>query len=469
MSNAPNLPSLRAQALLESGRVASRRLLPLSSLNVVLMKTVLSYHHARKMGKKGDKGTPDVPESFVHFLVPLCAVVTSSSNSHGSSTTAASNLKEQKIETQIEGLVEMFEGALEAGLEGVVDPKELGGNSTSGGAGSGAGANAGSAVTTRAKKTQKEPKTARAVEPPTSAGGGGTGDVDLPSWVDKVHGVLIPGFKGLVDHVTRVHLGLTTAAAPMGEGLSEHAKEGGSDGDHDEASSVAAHAKLMAENKDSKQKEMEGESTAHPPPPRHASSTSRRAALRSRRTPASPAVNNNSSSADGPAATAPDSAGDGGEDKKTGDTVTRRRSSTTLPGEEADIAKKTLPIPSNTAPLPRVNESQARAALHVLLKPLVTVGFVGYLSADACLFAWDQAVIGGFGVMFPRVAAMVAAAAADKMQACHTFPVISEALLSHAHLVSVRRGNGDRHGQQKRCSEVETLILGLLTCVSFRR
>ncbi|CAN0365334.1 unnamed protein product, partial [Pylaiella littoralis] len=38
--------------------------------------------------------------------------------------------------------------------------------------------------------------------------------------------------------------------------------------------------------------------------------------------------------------------------------------------------------------------------------------------------------------MIPRVAAMVVVAAADKLEACVTFAVMSEALLSHAHLVS---------------------------------
>lgn len=444
-SNTLNLPaSLCFQALLESGRVASRRLLPLTSRNVVLMKTVLSYHHARKMGKQGDKATPDVPESFMHFLVPLCAVATSSSSSsHSSNATAVSNLREQKIESQIEGLVEMFEGALEAGLEGLVDPKELGGGSSNGSSSGGGAAGAGSVVTTRAKKTQRAPKTARGIEPPVSdagggGGGGGTGEVVLPSWVDKIHGVLVPGFTGLIDHVTRVHLGLTVAVSIEG-GTSEHKKEGGSNGEDDEAS-VAAHERLQAGEKD-RHEQLEGEITAQPPSPRSVNPASRRATLQSRRraSSSSAANTNNSSSAGGPTTTAPDSAGGGVENEKARGTPTRRRSSTISQGEEAEGIKNTSSIPSEIDPPPSVNESQARTALYALLKPLVAVGLVGYLSADACLFAWDQAVIGGFGVMLPRVAAMVVAAAAEKIKACCTFPVMSEALLSHAHLVSVRR------------------------------
>lgn len=405
------MPPFCAQALLESGRVAARRLLPLTSRNVVLMKTVLSYHHARKAGKQGDKATPDVPESFVHFLVPLCAVATSTCCPYSFNATAASSLREQKIESQIEGLVEMFEGALEAGLEGLVEPKELrGGTNGSSGGGGGGGAGAGSIATPRGKKTQKAPKTARVTEPSVSDGGGGAGGVVFPSWVDKIHGVLVPGFKWLVDHVTRVHLG--------------RKKEGGGGGDDDEAS-AAAHGKPQAEQMNHKmqQQQLEGDSTARPPEPRRVSSTSRRAALQSRgRASSSSAANNNSSvaGAGGTNTTAPGSSGGGGgEDNKARDTST---------------------VPSDIAPPPSVNESQAREALYALLKPLVTVGLVGYLSAEACLFAWDQAVIGGFGVMLPRVAAMVVAAAADKIQACSTFPVMSEALLSHAHLISVRRG-----------------------------
>ena len=406
------------------------------------MKTVLSYHHARKMNKQGDKAAPNVPESFVHFLVPLCAVATS-----------PSNVKELKIESQIEGLVEMFEGALEAGLEGLVDPKELGGSGIVSGGGGGSGG-AGNAATTRAKKAQKPSKTARTTEPSISVVGGGTGDMVIPSWVDKIHGVLVPGFKGLVDHVARVHLGLAVAASIEGR-ASEHKKEGGSDGNGDGASSIrAAHGQLYAEEKDDKQQGMEGESAAQPPSPRGVSSSSRRAALQLRRR-----------STDGPTAIAAGSAG-GEEEKETGDAPARRPSSTVSPREEADNAEKNAPVP--VAPLPRVNESQARAALYALLKPLVTVGLVGYLSAEACLFAWDQAVIGGFGAMLPRVAAMVVAAAADKMQACSTFPVMSEALLSHAHVVSVRRGHGEMQWWQRKFNELERLTSGFSACVSTR-
>eukprot|EP00752_Nemacystus_decipiens_P010548 g9393.t1 len=396
----------RCQALLESGRVASRHLLPLTSLNVVLMKTVLSYHHARKMGKHENKAAPDVPESFVHFLVPLCAVATSSSN-----------LREHKIESQIEGLVEMFEGALEAGLEGFVDPKELGGGSSNANSGDGGEAGgAGSAATTRAKKAQKPLKPARGTEPPASVGGGAAGDVVLPSWVAKVHDVLVPGFKELVDHVARVHLGLAVAA-PVEGGASEHKKEGGSDGNDDDAPSRAANGK--AEENDTKQHRSEGDSAAKPSPLRRISSKSRRASLQSRRLTG------------GPTADAADGEG-GGEDTQARDTFAGHPS--------ADDFKKDSSIP--ISPPPSVNDSQARAALYALLKPLVTVGLVGYLGADVCLFAWDQAVIGGFGVMLPRVAAMVVAAAADKMKACSTFTVMSEALVSHAHVVSTSQLQG---------------------------
>ncbi|CAN0048640.1 unnamed protein product, partial [Ectocarpus fasciculatus] len=147
------------------------------------------------------------------------------------------------------------------------------------------------------------------------------------------------------------------------------------------------------------------DSATQPPSPRRTSSaTSRRAALLSRRQPSSeaPSPGKGADGVDMPSSSRTDS-------------TTDSRSS---------------------AYLPEVTESQARVALWALLEPLVTVGLVGHLGADACLFAWDQAVIAGFGVMLPRVAAMVVAAAADKLGACLTFAVMSEALLSHAHLVS---------------------------------
>lgn len=64
------------QTLLESGRVADSHLLPFTSKNVILVKTVLSYYHACKMTKPGDKATATIPDCLFHFLIPLCAVVT---------------------------------------------------------------------------------------------------------------------------------------------------------------------------------------------------------------------------------------------------------------------------------------------------------------------------------------------------------------------------------------------------------
>lgn len=87
-----------------------------------------------------------------------------------------------------------------------------------------------------------------------------------------------------------------------------------------------------------------------------------------------------------------------------------------------------------------VSPTQARAAIRGLISPLMSDGLVGHLGSDACLFAWDQAVIGGFGVMLPRIAAMVVVAAREKLEACGTFSMMMEALLSHTHLVSVRMG-----------------------------
>ena len=417
----------------------------------MLMKTVLSYHHACLMTKPGEKATAKIPESFVHFLVPLCAVATrgssSSSSSHGSGAVAAAapNLK---IESQIEGLVEMFEGALEAGLEGLVDPEELG---------DGGGGDAGSVVATRGKKASKAPKPARVAEPPKSEGAGGecvgsSADKEVPAWVDKAHGVLIPGLQELVDHVARVHLGLAVAppvARSSEGGASEQKKDDGdgvhavadahgensSPGGEAEASGVADEKARAGGNDDQQQRAQQsgGEGIAQPPSsPRRKSSASRRASLSSRRRKgSSTAANAEDKSAGDPTATGPDGASDGGggEREETGETdstsVGRRGSSGTSAG-------------SSAVPLASVSKSQARAALWALLKPLVAAGLVGHLGADACLFAWDQAVIGGFGVMLPRVAAMVLAAAADEIRACLTFAVMSEALLSHARVVPVR-------------------------------
>lgn len=386
------------------------------------MKTVLSYHHACKMTKRGQKATANIPESFMHFLVPLCAVITrrssyssSSSSSNAAATTttaaAASSLREQEIDVMIERLVEIFEGALEAGLEGLVDPKELPGGTGVSGSG------AGGVATTRAKKSARSSKTAtRAAETKENSGDGrgGADNIVLPDWVDKSYGVLVPGFRGLLDHVARVHLGLAVAAAPSEGNKGDNGKTGdGRINTADSSSSAvgetgASNAATDEQQQQPQENQQQGhDSETQPPSPRRTSSaTSRRAALLSRGQPSSeaPSLGKGADGVDMPSSSRTDSTTDS----------------------------------RTSAHLPEVTESQARVALWALLEPLVTVGLVGHLGANACLFAWDQAVIAGFGVMLPRVAAMVVVAAADKLGACLTFAVMSEALLSHAHLVSVR-------------------------------
>ncbi|CAN0365297.1 unnamed protein product, partial [Pylaiella littoralis] len=136
----------------------------------------------------------------------------------------------------IEGLVEMFEAALEAGLVGLVDPKELTG---SGGGGGGGGS------ILAVEKTARMLKAAQGKELPGNdsgkGDGGGNGDqVGFPAWVDKAHDVLVPGFQGLVDHVARVHLGLAVEVLPVakasvaseGDEATEH-KKGGDNDDND--------------------------------------------------------------------------------------------------------------------------------------------------------------------------------------------------------------------------------------------
>lgn len=363
------------------------------------MKTVLSYHHACKMSKPGQKTTVDVPESFVHFMVPLCAVVTTGAlsasfhpnaaniggggggggNGTTTATTAAATTgafsRQQKIELMIEVLVEMFEGALEAGLQAFVDPKELGGGGTDGGGG------AGSTPTDKKLSSNKFSTASRGGN--TTEGGR---DKKPPAWIDAVHDALVPGLQALVDHVTRVHLGLAVAAS---DDSTESPKENDDIHSKDAAGNTAvAEALSNAENSEKEtQHEVGG--------------------------------------------TLPD-AGNVEKDKQ-------QDGERTTPQSERPQTSLTSDSLKNTSrALAKVNSSQARAALWALLRPLLSVGLVGHLNADACLFAWDQAVIGGFGVMLPRVAAMIVAAAADKLQACVTFARLSEALLSHSHLVSVR-------------------------------
>lgn len=228
------------KALLESGRVANRGLLPLSSKNVILMKTVLSYHHARKMSIPGQKKTTaDVPDSYLHFMVPLCAVVTrgdASSRSTrgegergvGTGVGVGAASREQKMELNIAELVELFESSLEAGLSDFVDSEVLRGNTDGAGRG---GADAvedagvgwptlGSGYASRDKHAAAHAHSPWRVSHGSSGGGGGgkggciefgggTGeDKPPPAWIDVAYGALVPDLQTLVYHITRAHLGI---------------------------------------------------------------------------------------------------------------------------------------------------------------------------------------------------------------------------------------------------------------------
>lgn len=533
------------QALLESGRAATCRLLPLTSRNVVLMKTVLSHHHACKMAKRGQKATMDVPESYVHFLVPLCAVITrgepfSSSSASTAATAAAGGggapLREQKIELMIEDLVEMFESGLEAGLKGLVDPKELAG---SGGGGGGDG------VENVQPRVKKSGSARLAVRVGRTGRGGVVESVEdsgdkgpPPAWVEVAHAALVPGYQGLVDHVTRAHLGLAVTVAEEVSEAEEGGNGGGGGGADAAGSSVSeaspaskaeasqskpeapppsnaenekTQASATAEGKQDKQDKQDeqaqdktGDDDGDGSSGRRRSSTTRRTSQsqkKSHRAPSSLGDEAGRASGAGanPEHTESGNAGDGSSD-------TRRRSSTRraslkarrASSSSADAGAGSATSPENTdggngnpgddaspvrrpssllktgmiaegkeneegdkvataakssedvvtkkkVALAEVDPSQARAALWTLLKPMVTVGLVGHLGAETCLFAWDQAVVGGFGVMLPRVAAMVVAAARQKLEACATFAVMCEALVSHAQLLSVREEGRKPH------------------------
>ena len=434
------------------------------------MKTVLSHHHACKMSKRGQKATVDVPESYVHFLVPLCAVVIRGEPFSSASTNASAGAppREQKIELMIEDLVEMFESGLEAGLKGLVDPREL---AAGAGAGGGVGGGGTERILPRGKKSGSSVPTGNVVKTDrdvVEAAEDSGGKDQLPAWVEVAHAALVTGYQELVDHVARVHLGLAVAVAEGANGASSAVTEvppPKTEIDNPQAE----------EDKTSQDKSTDGSpapregSTSHAAQTQASSSieagaagavnpkntgtgkaddstgrrrSSRRAVLLARRA---------SSSADAGAGSAANHKITGGG-IDAGDDPMRRSSSLSQEGTEEKKEEESMAGASNpsedvagkTVALPVVDPSQTRAALWALLKPMVTVGLVGYLGAEACLFAWDQAVVGGFGVMLPRVAAMMVAAAGQKLEACVTFTVMCEALLSHAQLLSVR-GEAERH------------------------
>lgn len=266
-------------------------------------------------------------------------------------TTAAS--KAEKMDLTIAELVEMFQAALEAGLKNFVDPTDTHLQRNGGGRYDG---NSGEGSAT--PEHDKYPSGHSSL-----TGGGKERGVTSkpPGWVDVVYGVLVPGLQGLVDRITRVHLGLASTSSTPRRRPDAHLN-----GADKNTLALVATEEFNAQHT--------GES------------------IRS--------------------------------------SITRRRST-----KHDDL---------HSSGLFPVNPDQARSALWALLHPIVSVGLVGHLGAEACLFAWDQAVIGGFEVMLPRITAMLLVAAGDKLEACGTFSTMSDAFLSHVHLVSVRERRGGR-------------------------
>lgn len=459
------------------------------------MKTVLSYHHARKMSAKPDqKASGDIPESFVHFMVPLCAVVTRghasmvTAGGGGEGATASADTKsggggasrQQTIELMIEALVEMFESALEAGLKDFADVGDA-----SGGDGDGSG----NGTLRNGVKASHGSSGATKVQTNGDTGGGsgaeerGEGDAKFPAWVGVVYGVLVPPLQGLVDHVTRVHLGLEVTADVSEE--ENETKNSLSDNDNSSSSSSKATGAVVGtvvttdipttetvhDNGDS--------GTTLPPEPRGSARGGPESSRREEANANDDSIEPNDTDTDKHQA-----AGEEGKRRPTTEAISksnsetaataetavsppsRRRSSARRPSQNSrrrssanTSSHRSSPRSPRSPRTARANVGrmatsahQARAALWDLLKPLVSMGLVGYLGADECLFVWDQAVIGGFGAMLPRATAMLLAAAKGKLEACGTFARMSEALLSHARLVSVRGRERERRRMMGKCT-----------------
>lgn len=450
------------------------------------MKTVLSYHHARKMSSKPDqKASGDIPESFVHFMVPLCTVVT---RGHASTVTAGGGggaaasadtksagggaSRQQTIELMIEGLVEMFEAALEAGLK---DFAEVGNDS------GGDGGESGNGTLRNGVKALRDSSDATKVPKNGGTGNGsgveemGNGDAKFPAWVGVVYGVLVPRLQGLVDHVTRVHLGLGISAGASEE--ETETKNSLSDNDNGSSSSGKANGAVAGTLVTT---DIPTTETAHdnddsvstlPPEPRESARGGPESSRREETDANDDSIEPNDTDTDKHQA-----AGQEGERRPTTEAMSRnnsetaataeaavsppsrRRSSARRPSQNArrrssanTSSRRSSPRSPRSPRTARTNVGrmatsahQAQAALWDLLKPLVSMGLVGYLGADECLFVWDQAVMGGFGAMLPRATAMLLAAAKGKLEACGTFARMSEALLSHARLVSVRERDIER-------------------------
>ncbi|CAM9327817.1 unnamed protein product, partial [Choristocarpus tenellus] len=345
----------RCQSLLESGRIAESNILPISSRNVILMKTVLSYHHACRMSQPGLKQTDEykkIPESYLHFMIPLCAVMETAS------PTAQPKLQEKNMGEKIADLIEMFEAALDAGLKSLVDQSEM--------------------LTDR--KHQRV--------------GGHEGleglryeddeDKELP-WVEVAFQALLPSLPSLLNHIGQVHAGLTNSCMDdkdhrMGDGDNTGEDEKGQE-DID-----SSHGHKIEQN------DLGNEEYGVQVEERHGKGDSKQS---------SQPMSHESTQ------------GNNKEDGTENDRKTRGTRSS------------------------QFNAGAARRGLKALLSPLVTVSLVGYLRKDSLMFVWDQAVMGGFGAMVPRVAAMIVASIGSELMMCSSEARMALTLHTHSPTVTV--------------------------------
>lgn len=488
--------------------MADRSLLPLTSRNVILMKTVLSFYHACKMSKPGEKATAELPDCFIYFMVPLCAVVTrggtytkrfeiggtggrpEQAGAGGTATTTATVSKEQKMELTIAELVELFQAALEAGLKVFLDRNDLRGSDK-------ASDKRGEA---RARDGVRRIVTGRdTVLSPSRAGIRGEGDEETPpAWVDVAYDALLPGAQGLVDHVTRVHLGLGTVGlrtdddktnskagkgepttdATTGETNDAEAKQGyvckdddlfslGDDDGSTEGATQGSDAQQQThrqnrrknsnnnntialnneedgvnEDRSGQQRQM---NDAHSNRTGNGDGSNTVQGCRRRSSARQPSLTGARRRSSASSSTANSKTPDAGDTKTDGQAEplvasgAEERSTKPPENNRTEESSGIVASPAMDNIDAAANPAHARAAIWALLRPMVSVGLVGHLGADACLFSWDQAVIAGFEVMLPRLAAMVLVASRDKLEGCATFSRMSDALISHASFVSVRK------------------------------
>ncbi|CAM9674037.1 unnamed protein product, partial [Discosporangium mesarthrocarpum] len=406
----------RCQALLETNRMTQTRVLPISSRNVILMKTVLSYHHACKMPQKqqGQRQADAVtiPDSYIHFIIPLCVVMETTPAVGGGGAPIPNPNQGKPPERQmgrvIVELVGMFEAALEAGLGSLATPR-VGVGDERGSSHPPTGSGTPTRQIPRAGGTTRK---AREVVREDSVS---------PPWVETAFQALMGGLPALLAHIGEVYSGALkeehlhsrrrggTRESPGGRDHSNHAgagRRGSTRGDAGEEDAEDGSRKDERDDTRRLGEPGDGSEVGSDDGGRYSDTSTR------------------NGHEDEP----------GGRKEAKADTGAHEEGEEGRQSKEGKEGKEKFPQAQDP---PLLDPKAAKEGLRSLLMPLVSVALVGHLSKDSLVFVWDQAVMGGFHAIIPRFAAMVLASVEQELLLCSTMVRMSNVVHDHSLIITV--------------------------------